>query len=86
MFTLLAVLVYFCAFALPVLLLYRFHSGPWHLHLLAILAALGMGSVRIPASWSSPAFDIVFGATFVFLVVWGIGGLLAFRWHRAKHA
>jgi len=86
MFSSLAFLVYFCAFALPLLLMYRFHSGPWHLHLLAILAAFGMGFVRTPEAWKSPAFDMAFGAVFVFLAVWGIGGLIAFRTHREKHA
>ena len=82
----LAVLVYFCAFALPLLLLYRFHSGPWYIHLLAIAAAAGMGFVQTPEALKSPAYDIAFGAVFVFLAVWGIGGLVAFHSHREKHA
>ncbi len=86
MFSTLAVLVYLLAFGIPLVLLYRYHSAAWYWHVLAILAAVGMGFVKTPESWRTPAFDMVFGAVFVFLVVWGLGGLVAFRWHREKHA
>ncbi len=86
MFSTLAVLVYLLAFAIPLLLLYRYHSAAWYWHVLAILAALGMGFIQTPESWKSATFDLCFGAVFVVLVVWGIGGLVAFRWHRERHA
>jgi len=86
MFSALAVLVYALAFGVPVYLLYRHHAGPWYLHALSLLAALAMGFVTTPESWKSPAFDIVFGAVFVFLAVWGIGGLFFSGSHHAKHA
>lgn len=86
MFSTLAVLVYLLAFAIPLIALYHFHSAPWHWHVLAILAALGMGFVETPAAWKSPTYDLVFGAVFVALIVWGIGGLVAFGWHRQRHA
>jgi len=82
----LAVLVFFCAFAIPLVLLYRFHAAPWYFHLLAIAAAVGMGFARTPEAWKSPAYDMAFGGVFVFLAVWGIGGLIAFHSHREKHA
>lgn len=81
MFSSFAVLVYLAAFAIPLFLLYRYHSMAWYWHVLALLAAVGMGFVQPPAS-----LDLVYGAVFVFLVVWGLGGLVAFRWHREKHA
>jgi hypothetical protein len=86
MFSTLAVLVFFCAFALPLLLLYRLHAGPWYLHVLALAAAVGLGLMHTPEAWKSPAFDMAVGAVFVFLAVWGIGGLVAFHSHREKHA
>ncbi len=86
MFSTLAVLVYLLAFAIPLLLLYHYHSAAWYWHVLAILAALGMGFIQTPENWKSPTFDLCFGAVFVVLVVWGIGGLVAFRWHRERHA
>ena len=45
-----------------------------------------MGFVRTPEAWKSPAIDMAFGAVFVLLAVWGIGGLVAFHTHREKHA
>lgn len=86
MFSTLAVLVYVFAFATPLLLLYRRHAARWFWHLLALAAALAMGFAETPAAWKSPAYDMIFGAVFVFLAVWGIGGLVAFRWHHEKHA
>lgn len=86
MFSTLAVLVYLLAFAIPLFLLYRYHSLAWYWHALAILAALGMGFIQTPPEWKSQTFDLLFGAVFVVLAVWGIGGLVAFRWHREKHA
>lgn len=77
----LAILIYLLAFAIPLFLLYRYHSVGWYWHVLALLAAVGMGFVQPPAG-----FDLVYGALFVSLVVWGLGGLVTFRWHREKHA
>lgn len=81
-----AVLVYVGAFAIPLFLLYRFHSAHWLLHALALLAALGMGFVQTPPEWKSPTYDLVFGGAFVFLVTWGLGGLMTFRRHHERHA
>jgi hypothetical protein len=86
MFSTLAVLVYLAAFGLPSFLLYRYRSTAWYWHALAIVAALGMGFVQTPPEWKSPAFDLIFGGVFMFLVTWGFGGLITFRSHRHKHA
>ena len=86
MFSSVAVLVYVAAFAIPLFLLYRFHSAPWPLHLLALLAAFCMGFVQTPPEWKTATFDLAFGGVFVFLVTWGIGGLVPHRRHRERHA
>lgn len=84
--TLLVVLVYLLAIGVPVYLLYRFRSQSWYWHILAIVVAVSLGFVPTPPSLKSAAFDLVFGAVFTSLVVWGIGGLVAVRPRREKHA
>jgi hypothetical protein len=86
MFTILVLLVYLLAFASPVYLLYQFHSRAWYWHALAILAALGLGSVQRPAQWNTPTVDLALGAVFLFLIVWGLGGLVASHTRHEKHA
>jgi hypothetical protein len=81
-----AVLVYLLAIGLPIFLLNRFRSQAWYWHLLAIAAGLALGFVPSPPEIKTATFDLIFGATFIFLMVWGIGGLLVFRPHREKHA
>ncbi len=85
----LAVLVYLLAFAIPVYLLYLFFSKAWYWHVLAILAASALGLVPTPPEWKTAGFDLAFGFVIVALLVWGIGGLAAYRTHRThweKHA
>jgi len=84
--SLLAALVYLFAIAVPVLLLYRFRSAAWYWHLLAIGIALALGFVPFPAEYKSVTFDLLFGGVFIFLMVWGIGGLVVFRPHHERHA
>lgn len=88
MFSILAVLLYLLAIALPVFLLYRFRSQSWYWHVLAVLAAIGLGFVPTPLEWKTEAFDLAFGFAFILLLVWGVGGLVVFRPrpHREKHA
>ena len=89
MFSILAVLIYVFAIALPVFLLYRFRSQSWYWHVLATLAALGLGFVPTPPAWKAETFDLAFGFAFILLLVWGVGGLVVFRPHRPhreKHA
>jgi hypothetical protein len=86
MFTILAVLVYLLAIGIPVFLLYHFRSQAWYWHVLAILAALGLGFVPTPVEWKNAGVDAAFGFLFVLLLVWGVGGLIVFRPHQEKHA
>jgi hypothetical protein len=82
-----AFLAFLLAFGIPVYLLYHFHSQSWFWHVLAIVAALSLGFVQTPPEWKSKTFDLLFGSTFVFLLVWGVGGLLpVFHHHHEKHA
>jgi len=78
--------IYLIAIAIPVLLLYHFHSAAWYWHVLAIVAALALGFVPTPAELKTTTFDLLFGSVFIFLMVWGIGGLIVFHPHHEKHA
>jgi hypothetical protein len=83
------IVVFLLAFAVPVLLLYAIHSRPWYLHALAVAVALALGFVQPPPEWKGVAFDLAFGATIAFLLVWGIGGLVTIHYghhHKEKHA
>jgi hypothetical protein len=86
MYTLLAVLVYTAAVAIPAYLLYHFRSQAWYWHLLAVAASLTLGLTPIPPNLQAQGFDLVFGFVFIFLISWGIGGLLLLRPHRHRHA
>jgi hypothetical protein len=85
MFSMLAILIYAAATGIPAWLLYRFGSAQRYWHVLSIVAALGLGFIPLPSA-SSHAYDMTLGFAFVFLLVWGIGGLFAFRPHHARHA
>jgi hypothetical protein len=80
-----AVLSYFLAVAIPVYLLRHFHSQSWYWHVLAALAAVGIGFMPAPAAWNTPGSDLIFGFAFVLLLVWGVGGLVLGRPRLAKH-
>ncbi|HEY2016674.1 MAG TPA: hypothetical protein VGH38_24390 [Bryobacteraceae bacterium] len=86
MFTLLAVLVYTAAIAIPVSLLYHYHSQAWYWHLLAIIASLVVGLTPIPPDLQSRGFDLLIGFLFLGMASWGIGGLIMFRPHHERHA
>ena len=82
-------LVYAVAFAIPVVLLYFFRSAPWIIHLLSVAAAVALGFAQIPDQWKGRTFDMAFGGFILFLLVWGIGGLLPpvrHHHHYEKHA
>jgi hypothetical protein len=85
MFNMLAVLVYLLAMGLPIYLLYHFHSQAWYWHSLAILVALALGFTPIPIELQKPEFDLLFGFTFIALMIWGAGGLILFRPHHRAH-
>ncbi len=84
--TFLVVLVYLLAIGIPVFLLYHFRSQHWYYHVLAIAFALCLGFVPTPPSLKGATFDMLFGCFFIFLMVWGIGGLIVFHPHHEKHA
>jgi hypothetical protein len=84
--TFLVTLVYLAGLGIPVYLLYYFHAKSWYWHALAIAGALALGFVPTPVAWKTMAMDLIFGFVFLFLVVWGIGGLIPFKGHREKHA
>ncbi len=87
MFGISAVLVYLLAMGIPLLLLYRFHPVAWYWHSLAVVAAMTMGFIPMPAQIQNPAFDLAFGFVFIALLIWGVCGLLLFHAHRdEKHA
>ena len=50
------------------------------------MGALALGFVPTPAELKSSTFDLTFGGVFIFLMVWGIGGLIVFRPHHERHA
>ena len=85
MFGMSAVLVYLLAMGIPIFLLYRFHSQAWYWHTLSVLAAVGLGFIPIPIGLQKPEFDLLFGFTFIALMIWGAGGLVLFRPHHHTH-
>ncbi|HEY1495733.1 MAG TPA: hypothetical protein VGF49_14370 [Candidatus Solibacter sp.] len=86
MFGMSAVLVYLLAMGIPLLLL-RFHSVSWYWYLLAVVVAMTLGFIPMPAQMQNPAFDLVFGFVFIALLIWGVCGLLLFQVHRGeRHA
>ena len=82
-------LVYGSAAVLALALLFFFHAN-WYWHVLSVGVALAIGlmppeMIPVPAAWGKTR-DILVGAGFVFLVVWGIGAPLFRRHHQAQHA
>lgn len=89
MFSMVAILVYLVAAAVPVWLLYHFGSEAWYWHLLALGGAVLLGFLPLPVQLSSIGYDLAIGFVFVFLLIWGVGGLLSIRarrLHRERHA
>ena len=86
MFGMLAILVYLVAMVVPLAILHRYGSASWFWHTLAICAALTLGLIPTPAPFNGLAADLIFGFCFVFLMIWGIGGLVVYRPHLHRHA
>ena len=81
-----AVLIYAVAIGIPLLVLYLYGSAHWYWHVFAILAALAVGLIPPPLQLQGVTFDVLYGFAFIFLMVWGIGGIVVFRPHHPKHA
>ncbi len=86
MFSVLAIVLDALAVLIPIYLLYRFRSQAWYWHLLAVIVALVIGLMPGTALLQTEGGSLLYGFWFVFLMVWGIGGLIPYRWRRAKHA
>ncbi len=85
MFTMLAVLVYVAAMAIPIYLLHHFHTRKWHWHVLAVIASIFLGMTPAPQQFQGPGFDLLLGFTFVALLFWGGGGLIVYHPGDRKH-
>jgi hypothetical protein len=70
----------------PIDLLYRFHSQAWYWHVLAAIVALVIGLMPGTALLQTEGGSLLYGISFIMLMVWGIGGLVPYRPRRAKHA
>lgn len=79
------VLLYGVVVSLAVFLLWYFSAQAWYWHVLSLAAALALGLMPAPVGWQGPAFDVLFGSVFLFLIVWGVGGMVTYRSHRASH-
>ena len=77
---------YGISLALALLLLYLFHARSWYWHVLSLACALGLGLMPSPGTWQGPSYDLTLGSLFLFLLVWGIGGLLMVQTRHEKHA
>ena len=82
-------LVFGVSLCLAVLFLYLFRERAWYWHVLSVVLALALGLMPgdlIPANLRSQTTDLVVGFVFLFLMVWGVGGMLLHAPHREKHA
>lgn len=77
--------VYLVALAIPLFLLYRFRAQAWYWHILCVVAAFALGLIPTPPEWKTQVLDMVFGFAFIFLLVWGLGGLVMFHRGRERH-
>jgi hypothetical protein len=69
------VLTYGIAALLALSLLYFVGSKRWYWHLGSVLVALLVGLMPPPEGWAGQRFDLTVGCLFLFLSLWGIGGI-----------
>ena len=86
MFSLLAIVLDTLAVVFPIFLLYRFRSQAWYWHVLAAAMALAIGLMPGTALLQTEGGSLLYGFSFIILLVWGIGGLIPFKRLRNKHA
>lgn len=80
-------LTYGGAAALAIVLLYSFESRAWYWHALSLALAFVIGYVPTPQGFDNPAIVIITGFVIIFLLFWGLGGLLlSMAPHRHRHA
>src|SRR5271157_1814619 len=86
MFSLLAIVLDVFAVLIPIYLLYRFRSQAWYWHVLAAIVGLAIGLMPGTALLQTEGGSLLYGFSFIILMVWGIGGLIPYRPRHAKHA
>lgn len=77
--------VYAAVFLLAVFMLYWFRPVRWYWHVAAVAAAFAIGFMPPMAQWSGPVFDLLIGAAFTLLFVWGVGELFFRLLHLQHH-
>jgi hypothetical protein len=82
----LAVLAGLAAVLIPVYLIGRYRPMLWPMHVLAVAAALAIGLAPGTALLNSAYGSHLYGFAFVFLMVWGLGGLVLYRRRGLKRA
>lgn len=83
-----ATLAYAGAAAIAVLLLFAFHSRSWYWHIASLVIATLVACVPYPQP-GTPVVDLIVGSVILFLLIWGLGGLVfrPFQQHgQHKHA
>lgn len=70
---------------LALLLLYFLHSRAWYWHFLSVGLAVALGLAPLPAQWANPKTDLLVGALFLLLLVWGLAAPLFRFWEVRRH-
>jgi hypothetical protein len=78
-------LVYAAAFFLAVWVDYEFSRVGWYWRVVAVLVAVAIGLTPPPPQFSGSGFDLVVGAVFTFLFVWGISEAFFRLFHLPHH-
>ena len=79
------VLLYALIFVWALFLVWRFKAQAWYWHVLSLVLALVLGLIPPPAGMQGLVYDVLFGCAFLFLIVWGIAGMVLYRTHHPKH-
>ena len=83
----LPMIAYTAAVALAIALLYATDTLRWYWHALALAVAFAIGFFPTPSGYNTPMVDMITGSVIVFLLFWGLGGLLLGTLpHKTKHA
>ncbi len=73
--------VFGAAFILALMALYVSHAR-WYWHVLSVLAAFTLGFTPFPDGFRPP--DLLTGAVFIFMLVWGAGEIAVHPYHRTR--